>query len=249
LPQRLGAGKRLGVTAWVRCHLRSLSGSAAAFLSLNPPPEYPLQRVPSWRQRNPPAPRLALPRRRRLPTWPTPGPLGQETLSAQPIVPAASYARTIESAGQIASCRVAGPLPPSARSARRSSGGFAHWRHSAPAGAWESRTMGHLHTMKDILRISGLPVDSLSEEAKNAVGEEQQRPPRDGAGTASPLIVSPLCCRTLRYLALAGVRDSPGHWPEQDHESCSLKPVQHRVAAPHNPLQRMFCGQRGSLMA
>ena len=43
---------------------------------------------------------------------------------------------------------------------------------------------------------------------------------------------SPLCCRTLRYLALAGVRDWPGHWLEHDHESRSLKLVRHRVARP-----------------
>ena len=56
------------------------------------------------------------------------------------------------------------------------------------------------------------------------------RPARlDGSG--SPW-ASPLCCRTLRYLALAGVRDWPGHWLEHDHESRSLKLVQHRVATP-----------------
>ena len=56
------------------------------------------------------------------------------------------------------------------------------------------------------------------------------RPARlDGSG--SPW-ASPLCCRMLRYLALAGVRDLPGHWLEHDHESCSLKLVQHRVARP-----------------
>jgi hypothetical protein len=43
---------------------------------------------------------------------------------------------------------------------------------------------------------------------------------------------SPLCCRTLRYLALAGVGDWPGHWLEPDHESSSLKLVQHHVAIP-----------------
>jgi len=56
------------------------------------------------------------------------------------------------------------------------------------------------------------------------------RPARlDGSG--SPW-ASPLCCRMLRYLALAGVRDLPGHWLEHDHESRSLKLVQHRVATP-----------------
>ena len=56
------------------------------------------------------------------------------------------------------------------------------------------------------------------------------RPARlDGSG--SPW-ASPLCCRTLRYLALAGVRDWPGHWLEHDHESRSLKLVRHRVATP-----------------
>src|SRR5262249_38507377 len=48
-------------------------------------------------------------------------------------------------------------------------------------------------------------------------------------GSDSPW-ASPLCFRTLRYLALAGVRGWPGHWPEHDHESCSLKLVRHRVA-------------------
>jgi hypothetical protein len=39
----------------------------------------------------------------------------------------------------------------------------------------------------------------------------------------------------LRYLALAGVRDSPGYWLEHDHESRSLKLVRHRVAtSPQN---------------
>jgi hypothetical protein len=53
-------------------------------------------------------------------------------------------------------------------------------------------------------------------------------------GSDSPW-ASPLCCRTFRYLALAGVRDWPGHWPEHDHESCSLKLVRHRVAtSPKN---------------
>ena len=32
-------------------------------------------------------------------------------------------------------------------------------------------------------------------------------------GSGSPW-ASPLCCRTLRYLALAGVRDRIGHYPE-----------------------------------
>src|SRR5947209_13938735 len=41
---------------------------------------------------------------------------------------------------------------------------------------------------------------------------------------------SPLCCRTLRYLALAGVRDSPGHWLEDGHEPPPLKLVLLRVA-------------------
>src|SRR5207253_412575 len=50
-------------------------------------------------------------------------------------------------------------------------------------------------------------------------------------GSSSPW-ASPLCCRMLRYPALAGVRDWPGHWLEHDHESCSLKLVQHRVARP-----------------
>src|SRR5262245_27820835 len=36
----------------------------------------------------------------------------------------------------------------------------------------------------------------------------------------------------LRYLALAGVRDLPGHWLEHDHESRSLKLVRPRVATP-----------------
>jgi hypothetical protein len=59
------------------------------------------------------------------------------------------------------------------------------------------------------------------------------RPVRlDGSG--SPW-ASPLCSRTLCYLALAGVRDWPGHWLEDDHESSSLKLVQHRVAtSPQN---------------
>ena len=53
-------------------------------------------------------------------------------------------------------------------------------------------------------------------------------------GSGSPW-ASPLCSRMLRYLALAGVRDWPGHWLEHDHESCSLKLVQHRVAtSPKN---------------
>src|SRR5271166_1332717 len=56
------------------------------------------------------------------------------------------------------------------------------------------------------------------------------RPVRlDGSGSSW---ASPLCCRMLRYLALAGVRDWPGHWLEHDHESRSLKLVQHRVATP-----------------
>ena len=41
---------------------------------------------------------------------------------------------------------------------------------------------------------------------------------------------SPHCFRMLRCLALAGVRDLPGHWREHDYESRSLKLVQHRVA-------------------
>jgi hypothetical protein len=64
------------------------------------------------------------------------------------------------------------------------------------------------------------------------------RPARlDGSG--SPW-ASPLCCRMLRYLALAGVRDSPGHWLEHDHESRSLKLVRHRVAtSPSEPCLRL----------
>jgi hypothetical protein len=68
------------------------------------------------------------------------------------------------------------------------------------------------------------------------------RPVRlDGSGSSW---ASPLCCRMLRYLALAGVRDWPGHWLEHDHESRSLKLVQHRVAIPPQNRAGHFHGTR-----
>jgi hypothetical protein len=41
---------------------------------------------------------------------------------------------------------------------------------------------------------------------------------------------SPLCCRTLCYLALAGVGDKPGHWLGCGNEPHPLKLERHRVA-------------------
>ena len=76
---------------------------------------------------------------------------------------------------------------------------------------------------------------TFSDEASSEVNSRSPvrpspRPARlDGSGFPW---ASPLCSRMLRYLALAGVRDSPGHWLEHDHESRSLKLVQHRVATP-----------------
>ena len=68
------------------------------------------------------------------------------------------------------------------------------------------------------------------------------RPARlDGSG--SPW-ASPLCSRMLRYLALAGVRDWPGHWPGCGNKPRPLKLERLRVATPPENRTGHFRGIR-----
>ena len=113
--------------------------------------------------------------------------------------------------------------------------GVLAWAGAAPMSRQErsGSCFSTQHRRRDH-RIPAIFFDEASTEVNSRSPVRSSLCPVRLDGSGSPW-ASPLCCRTLRYLALAGVRDWPGHWLEHNHESCSLKLVQRRVAtSPQN---------------